>query len=170
MSQTAPKKTKTLSIIIVVCTCLLTPALLLAEGYGLSDTAQFAGLKTSSSLPVVIGHVIFYLLGFLGAVFFVLIVYGGFTWMTARGNKEDVTKAQGIITSAAIGLAVVLASYAITSFIISRVISSTGIGEVGSCSCKTDQAACSAIGGTSNTTGTGCAASPCSGSEVCCCQ
>jgi hypothetical protein len=38
-------------------------------------------------------------------------------WMTAGGNTEQVGKAKNLITSAIIGLVIVFASYALTSFI-----------------------------------------------------
>ena len=54
---------------------------------------------------------------FLGISFVGLMIYAGFTWMLAGGNKEKVTKATSIIRGAVIGLAMVLAAYAITTFI-----------------------------------------------------
>ncbi len=57
-------------------------------------------------------------LGLLGTLFLILIMYGGFLWMTDRGNEEQVLKARKIITGAIIGLIIVLSSYAITFFVI----------------------------------------------------
>lgn len=56
-------------------------------------------------------------LGFLGLIFLVLMIYAGFIWMNARGNEEDVTKAKKILTSAIIGLVIVLASFGIAQFV-----------------------------------------------------
>lgn len=56
-------------------------------------------------------------LSLLGLVFLVLILYAGYSWMTARGDEQQVTKAKDTIQRAAIGLAVVLAAYAITYFV-----------------------------------------------------
>jgi hypothetical protein len=89
------------------------------DPYGLKTTACKAlGKKTDpKSLPETIGIIIGIVLSFLGIIFFILIIYGGFLWMTAHGNEEQIKKARNIIVNATIGLAIVLAAYAITAFI-----------------------------------------------------
>ena len=47
----------------------------------------------------------------------IVIVYSGIKWMTAGGNEEDVGKAKKLIAQAVIGLAIVMAAYAITAFV-----------------------------------------------------
>ncbi len=47
-------------------------------------------------------------------------------WMTAAGNAEKIDKAKKILTGAVIGLVIVLSSFAIASFIISRLLEATG--------------------------------------------
>lgn len=64
-------------------------------------------------------------LGFLGLVAVILIIYGGFTWMTSAGNEERVKKAKEIIKASVIGLVIVLASWMIVTFVIGRVNSTT---------------------------------------------
>ncbi len=91
-----------------------------AEGdYGLKETGGAAGLNTGGSapLPEIIGKIIGVFLSFLGVIFFVLIIYGGFMWMTAAGNNDQITKAKSVITSAAIGLLIILSAYVITYLI-----------------------------------------------------
>ena len=66
---------------------------------------------------LIIARIISIILTFLGISFVGLMIYAGFTWMLAGGNKEKVTKATSIIRGAVIGLAMVLAAYAITTFI-----------------------------------------------------
>ncbi len=56
-------------------------------------------------------------LSFIGILFFLLMIYGGFTWMIARGNDQEVTKAKEIIYGAVIGLVIVLSAYALTKYI-----------------------------------------------------
>lgn len=73
----------------------------------------------------VVGVLIYTLLGFLGILFFVLIIYGGFLWMTARGAEDQITKAKKIITSASIGLAVVLSAYLISYIVLQLLIMQT---------------------------------------------
>lgn len=56
-------------------------------------------------------------LGVLALIAVVLIMYGGFVWMTARGNEEEILKAKNILKSAVIGLVIILASWAIVLWI-----------------------------------------------------
>ncbi len=55
-------------------------------------------------------------LGFLGIIFLGLIIYGGFLWMTAGGNEENVGKAKKTIYYAVIGMLIIFAAYSITYF------------------------------------------------------
>ncbi len=72
-----------------------------------------------SSPDNVISIVIKAFLSFLGVLFLILMIYGGFLWMTARGNEAQVTKSKDLMTAAVIGLIIVLLSYAISNFVIS---------------------------------------------------
>ena len=62
--------------------------------------------------------VVKYLMTFLGIIAVVVILYGGFMWMTASGNEDRVDKAKKIIIAGAIGLVIVLAAYAIINFVV----------------------------------------------------
>lgn len=77
---------------------------------------QQTDLKTAS------GRIIQAALGVLGLLFFILVVYAGIKWMTARGDEEAATKARDTIFSAVIGLSVVLAAYGITNFVTERIL------------------------------------------------
>jgi len=59
------------------------------------------------------------LLGFLGLIAVVVILYGGFRWMTAGGNEDAVKKAKHTLTAGIIGLIIVLAAWGIARFVIS---------------------------------------------------
>ncbi len=64
-------------------------------------------------------------LSLLGIVAVVIILMGGFTWMTASGNEENVDKAKKMIFAGIIGLAIILSAYAIAKFVISSLIDAT---------------------------------------------
>ena len=83
---------------------------------------------TDTSLSESIGKIVKVALSLVGTIFFVLTVYAGFLWMTASGNEERVTKAQDILKMAVIGLAITLAAYSITSFVLGRIIQSANAG------------------------------------------
>ncbi|MCF6276966.1 MAG: pilin [Candidatus Magasanikbacteria bacterium] len=107
---------------------LFAPVLVLADDYGLSKTASAAGLAGNSDLTALVGNIIGSALSLVGVVFFILMVYGGFLWMTARGKEDIVNKAKDTIIAAVIGLIIVFASYALTSFIFSSLDGRVGGG------------------------------------------
>lgn len=61
--------------------------------------------------------IIRFLLSIVGFLFFGLLVYAGYLWTAAGGNDDAVKKAKGIATRAVIGFAIILAAWAITTFI-----------------------------------------------------
>lgn len=71
-----------------------------------------------TTLAAKVGTGISALLGLVGTIFLVLVIYGGFTWMLARGNADKITKAKTIIIDASIGLGITLAAYIITRTIV----------------------------------------------------
>ncbi|MCK5510713.1 hypothetical protein KAI65_04200 [Candidatus Parcubacteria bacterium] len=89
------------------------------KGYGVSDV-NADGSGVMNSLPGAIGKVVGVILSLIGVVFLILMIYGGFTWMIARGNEQEVTKSKELIKSAIVGLIIVLAAYAITAYIGSK--------------------------------------------------
>ena len=95
---------------------------------GLDKTAAGTGHATGDGeeqLTQKIGDIVQAVLSFLGVIFLVLMIYGGYLWMTARGNEEQVTKAKNLITAAIIGLIIVISAYAISYFIIKSLSDTT---------------------------------------------
>lgn len=64
-------------------------------------------------------------LGFLGIIAVGLIIYGGWIYMSSAGNEEKISKAKKILIGAAIGLVIILSSFAIVSFILNKLSEST---------------------------------------------
>lgn len=95
---------------------LLLPGAVFAQ-YGLQDTATAADLIRTETPAQIAGNVIGAGLSMIGVLFFLLMVYSGILWMTARGNEEQTKKALNTAIAAGIGMVIVLASYAITSFV-----------------------------------------------------
>lgn len=122
--MTSHKKTSKIVQLLFAALVFLVPVAAWAQ----IDTGIQYGSATGlggGDIRAVIGQVIQVVLGFLGVVALALIVYAGFLWMTAGGEEEKVTRAKQIITQAAIGLAIVLSAYALSTFIISRLMSAT---------------------------------------------
>lgn len=76
-------------------------------------------------LDETIGSIIRAALGFLGVIAVVIILFGGFKWMTAGGNEEKVGEAKKLIIAGIIGLAIILSAYAIASFVIGELVNAT---------------------------------------------
>ena len=85
----------------------------------------FTGLGTKD-LREGIMAIVRVLLGFLGIIAIVIILYGGFVWLTSAGNEEKVGQAKKIITAGIIGMIIIFVSYAIAEFVITQLLQATG--------------------------------------------
>jgi uncharacterized membrane protein len=96
------------------------------EVFGLTESfRQMIGLGDEN--PVMIAaKLIRIALGFLGIIAVVLLILGGFKWMTAGGNEDKVSEAKRTIGQAIIGLLIILASYSIAQFVINSLAEATG--------------------------------------------
>lgn len=128
------KNILTIVCILTIATFVMMPMLTLAvdtpqPGTLLQDTGREAGFQVSDDgqgqLTKFVGQIINVLLSVLGIIFFVLLVYGGFLWMTSGGNDDKVKKAKTLITDAVIGLIIILAAYAISAFVINSLVTAT---------------------------------------------
>lgn len=87
----------------------------------LDNVAATAKYNTAQTdVNPIISAIIQSILSFLGVIFVILIIYGGFLWMDAKGNEQQVEKAKNTLMYAAIGLGIVVAAYAISYFVISQ--------------------------------------------------
>jgi hypothetical protein len=84
-------------------------------------------MATKDSLSQIVGIVIQTFLGILGVLFLSYLLYAGYSWMTAQGEEEKVTKAKDTIQRAIIGLVVTIGAYAISYFVLQRLVFSGGI-------------------------------------------
>ncbi|MFA7287072.1 MAG: Ig-like domain-containing protein [Patescibacteria group bacterium] len=116
-----------------------------AQGLDLGLTEFGANLGLGGGDPrIVIARVIRVLLGFLGIIAVLLIIYAGYLWMTAAGDDDKVRQARLVLVNALIGLVIILSAYAAVSFIISRFLGEAG-GTV-TCSAGDPPIACTAAG------------------------
>lgn len=86
------------------------------EAFDLSG-ARFAGLL-EMDLRLLIARIVQIILGFLGIIAVLIIMYAGFIWMTAAGDAAKVDKAKRILRNALIGIIIILASWTIVAFVI----------------------------------------------------
>lgn len=106
---------------------MAAPALAQSDPYGINDLSGgdediALGNRDPKELAVAIINII---LGFLGLLAVVIILIGGFKWMTAGGNEDNVSSAQKIIVSGVIGLVIIFAAWGIATYVISTIATAT---------------------------------------------
>ncbi len=79
------------------------------------------GDTTESDPRIIAASIIKVLMTFLGIIAVALIIWGGFKWMTAGGNDEQVEEARKIIITAVIGLIIILAAWALADWALSTI-------------------------------------------------
>ena len=101
------------------------------NAFGLSPVRDGLGdtLGTDKGLIETITGIIKIGLSLLGIIAVVIILAGGFKWMTAGGNEEKVTEARKMIISGVIGLAIIMSAFAIAQFVIGSLAQQTGAGD-----------------------------------------
>lgn len=119
-------KTKKIISFCVLSLALLTVALPTFAQYGLKETGEAAGIIQKGgepkSIASIIGTIINVLLSLLGIGFFGLMIYAGILYLTSQGESKQTETARSLIKSAVIGLIIVLSAYAITNFVMSRIV------------------------------------------------
>ncbi|MBN1326021.1 hypothetical protein JW977_03535 [Candidatus Falkowbacteria bacterium] len=120
------KKGMKIGMILGLLALILLPELVAAQ------TTLDVGLSyvTSTGLPTgdirtTIATIINVAMGLLGVVAVVIILVGGFKWMTAMGNEENVKTAKKLIFQGVIGLVIILSAYAIANFVLTNIINAT---------------------------------------------
>lgn len=109
---------------------LTSPAPVAAQGERLTptDLGIEYGAQTglgSEDVRNTVARIIRVAMGLLGIVAVVIILIGGFKWMTAGGNEEAVGEAKKWIFAGVIGLAIILSAYALATFIINQLVTAT---------------------------------------------
>lgn len=111
--------------------------------FGLSGAAAGTGIPVDKDIPGLIANILKTALGFVGTLFLLLMIYAGFIYMTARGDEKKVSEAKKMIVGAIIGVVIIAAAYAITSFVLTAITSGTSSSSstsaipAGSQSCST---------------------------------
>lgn len=116
----------------------ILPAAARAQGdFGL--TKAFQGIDApkraafAQSIPQIIARVIDVALGFVSVLFFLMLLYAGLLWMTARGAQESVKKAKDVMTAAVIGLVIIAGAFTLTRLVIRTVSEPTPVASCTEC-------------------------------------
>lgn len=83
------------------------------------------GIGTENPATVTV-NIIEWVLGILGLIAVTLILYGGFTWMTAGGEEKRIETAKGILKAAIIGLVIVMTAYGVAQYVFEQLLTATG--------------------------------------------
>lgn len=67
------------------------------------------------SLRAIIKRIVDFILLFLGLIAVIMVIYGGFLYVTSAGNEEAVGKGKKILIYAAIGIVIILISFALVN-------------------------------------------------------
>lgn len=103
------------------------PGTIIDTQYGLEGYQGQVALGQDISIQETIARIINILLGFLGIIAVIIILAGGFKWMTAGGNEDKIGEARKMIVQGLIGLVVIFASWAIASFVINLLMTATNV-------------------------------------------
>ena len=75
--------------------------------------ATSQGAATLQGFQCIVERLFNYIIPFAGLAAFVVLIAGGFQYLTSGGDPKKVQQAQGVITGAIIGIIVTLAVYLI---------------------------------------------------------
>ncbi len=113
---------KNLSKILLIFTFLfiLTTPVLAQDILGINIIDREVVLSNDDPRTVSV-KIINIVLSFLGLIALVVVLFGGFKWMTSGGNQEQVGQAKKILIAGLIGLVIILLSWGITNYVITQV-------------------------------------------------
>lgn len=94
---------------------------ILGEVNSIGSTAGFTPLDPKLGLPYKIGVLIRGVMGLLGVIFLVLVVYAGYKWMLAHGEPGEVKEAQKLLLNSVIGLVITVSAFALSTFVINAI-------------------------------------------------
>lgn len=122
MSKIANTNRRKTIIIFLLCATIFTIAQSANAAWGL-ETLSGTGLPTGSPAEF-ISRVVNYVLGFVGIVLIVILIYGGFLYLTSAGNEKQIETAKKVLTYAIIGMVIIFASYIIANYTIKALTTS----------------------------------------------
>ncbi len=97
------------------------------DAFGVKKVGSFLPLG-GEDIRLIAAKIIRIGLSLLGIIAVCIILYAGFMWMTSGGNEEKISVAKKTLINATIGLAIIMASFAIVQFILKALSDATGSG------------------------------------------
>jgi len=87
-------------------------------GFKLPGQNAYQGISNKEDIIDNVNGLINFVLGFVSSIAVLVLIYGGYLWMVDRGDGTLVEKAKKLITSAVIGILIVISAYTITQTLI----------------------------------------------------
>lgn len=110
-----------LALSVAVAAPVFQPSIANAQiGAGVNATSNAAKTGNVTSADDLITTVINIFLYIIGAVSVIMIIYGGFKYVTSGGDSSGVTSAKNTILYAVIGLVVAVFAYIIVHFVLDK--------------------------------------------------
>ncbi len=127
------KKHKKTTIALFACVVFFVARAALAQpNLGINSLAEGGVQLAQTDIRIIIARIVQVFLGLLGTIAVVLIIYGGWQWMSAAGDAAKIGAARKTLINAAIGLAIILSAFGIAQFIVGVLTgATTGGGEGG---------------------------------------
>ena len=121
MNKLTLKKVSVGLLTVMMLSIFALPVLVSAQELNLGlENAAGIGLG-QKDLKESFNSIIQIILSFLGILAVIIILWGGFIWMTAAGDEGKVDKAKKLIISGIVGIVIILSAYIIANFVITQV-------------------------------------------------
>ena len=107
---------------------LLVPSMASAaspiENFNINAMNNLYTYSTRSPYATISG-IINIILGLLGTIAVLLFLFAGFKWLTSQGSSDKIDEAKKLMGAAVVGIAIIFASYALSTFIITSLAEQT---------------------------------------------
>ena len=95
------------------------PTDVMAQNGLISGSDNFEGVRDATggegSFRAIVKRIVDFILLFLGLIAVIMVIYGGFLYVTSAGNEEAVGKGKKILIYAAVGIVMILVSFALVN-------------------------------------------------------
>ena len=111
------------SVALAMATPLASKALVVQD----VGTALALGSANPEEITI---SIVNWVLGLLALIAVILVLIGGFMWMTAGGNEDKIGRAKKLLVAAVTGLVIILAAWGISIYAINILGKATGSGSI----------------------------------------
>ena len=96
----------------------------------LGQTSKNAGLTDSpdqdTDVNVIIIALIDVVIGLVGIIFFIQMIFAGIRWMTSGGNEEKIKESKQTIKNSVIGIVITFSAFILVNFIFEQLVGIAG--------------------------------------------